>query len=153
MRIVGLGLAMLAMSGIVAAQAPPAKGSKMAQNDPVAKMTEEIQARYLIPWEAWKNKDEAANSAVHTDDFKSIGADGVYQTTKPTVQQMIDQAIVGYKISEFRVVPEGQDAALVTYFAEITTPDKAVHHMAAAESWVKRKGQWFVRAFSGTMMK
>jgi len=41
--------------------------------------------------------------------------------------------------------------ALLTYFAEVTIPrDTSVYPMAVGEFWVKRGGQWFIRAFSGT---
>jgi len=45
----------------------------------------------------------------------------------------------------------GADAALVTYFAEVTIPgDSAVYPMARGGFWVKREGEWFIRGFSGT---
>ena len=66
---------------------------------------------------------------------------------------MAEQPISGYKLSEFRVVPVRADAALVTYFADITTPDNVVHHMAVGEYWEKRNGQWFFHGFSSTLMK
>jgi hypothetical protein len=50
-------------------------------------------------------------------------------------------------------VPVGADSALVTYFADIKTPDNVEHHMAVGEAWVKRNGQWFIRGYSGTLMK
>jgi hypothetical protein len=45
-----------------------------------------------------------------------------------------------------RVVPVGADAARVTYFADVKTPGDNVFQMAAGEAWVKRKGQWLIRA-------
>ena len=41
--------------------------------------------------------------------------------------------------------------ALLTYFAEVTIPgDSSVYLMAVGEYWLKRGGQSFIRAFSGT---
>jgi hypothetical protein len=51
-------------------------------------------------------------------------------------------------------VPVGADAALVTYFADVTTPgDIARFQMAVGEVWVKRNGQWLIRGYSGTLIK
>jgi hypothetical protein len=67
---------------------------------------------------------------------------------------MSEQPISGYKLSQFRVVPVGADAALVTYFADIRTPgDNIEHHTAVGEVWMKRNSQWLIRGFSGTLMK
>jgi hypothetical protein len=67
---------------------------------------------------------------------------------------MAAQPIAGYKLSEFRAVPLGADAALVTYFAHISLPnDDAEYPMAVGEFWVKRAGAWFIRGYSGTLIK
>jgi len=67
---------------------------------------------------------------------------------------MSEQPITGYKLSQLRVVPVGADTALVTYFADVTTPgENTEFHMAVGEVWVKRNGQWLIRAFSGTQIK
>ena len=66
---------------------------------------------------------------------------------------MAEQPIAGYTLSQFRAVPIGGDTALVTYFADIHTPgDHGTHRMAVGEVWVKRGGQWFTRAYSGTLI-
>jgi hypothetical protein len=76
------------------------------------------------------------------------------RTGKPTAQQMAEQPITGYKLSEFRVVPVGADSALVTYFANVKTPGEiAEFRKAVGEVWEKRNGQWVIHAFSGTMMQ
>jgi len=127
---------------------------EIAQNVSVPEWTEAISARLVSQWEAWKNQDAASNDAVIADDFNSFWPDGSRHIGKPTVQQMSEQPITGYKLSEFRVVPVGVDAALVTYFADIQTPGgNARHHMAVGEFWVKRNGQWLVRGYSGTLIK
>jgi ketosteroid isomerase-like protein len=120
----------------------------------VSEWTEAISARLLAQWEAWKNQDAASNAAVITDDFHSFWPDGSRHTGKPTAQQMSEQPITAYKLSQLRVVPVGVDAALVTYLADVQTPgDNVEHQMAVGEAWVKRHGQWFIRGYSGTLMK
>ncbi|HEV8578784.1 MAG TPA: nuclear transport factor 2 family protein [Thermoanaerobaculia bacterium] len=120
-------------------------------------MTAAIWARLLAQWEGWKNQDPAPNDAIIADDFHSFWPDGSRHTGRPTAQQMAEQPISGYKLSEFRVVPVGADTALVTYFADIhtpgDTPGDTEHHMAVGEVWVKRNGQWQICGYSGTLMK
>jgi len=124
---------------------------EMAHKESIQEMTEAISARLLTQWEAWKNRDAASNDAVIADEFDSFSPDGARHTGKPTAAQMAAEPIAGYKLSQFRAVPVGVDAALVTYFAEVTIPgNSAVYPMALGEFWVKRAGQWFIRGFSGT---
>ncbi len=126
----------------------------MTPHDSVPEMTEAIYARLLTQWDAWKNRDAASNNAVIGDDFQAISADGLLRTGKPTAQQMAEQPITDYTLSEFRVVPVGADTALITYFASVKTPVEIVEfRMAVGEVRAKRNGQWVIRAFSGTIMK
>ncbi len=145
-------LAMLAFSTILAAQAKRID-MEMAHNDSIPEMTEAISTRLLSQWEAWKNQDPAPNKAIIADDFNSFSPDGSRHVGRPTAQQMAEQPISGYKLSQLRVVPVGADAALVTYFADVTTPGDNVFQMAVGEVWAKRNGQWLIRAFSGTQIK
>jgi len=127
---------------------------EMTQGVSIPELTEAISARLVAQWEAWKNQDPAPNNAIIADDFHSFWPDGSRHVGRPTAQQMAEQPIAGYKLSEFRAVPVGADTALVTYLADIKTPgDNVEHHMAVGEIWVKRNGQWQIRAYSGTLMK
>jgi hypothetical protein len=151
-----LMIAILVLCSVVAAQKPPGKGTDMetAQNVSIPEMTEAIYPRLVAQWEGWKNQDTAPNDAIIAEDFHSFWPDGSQHIGRPTPQQMAEQPIAGYKLSEFRAVPVRADGALVTYFADIKAPgDNAEHHMAVGEFWVKRNGQWFIRGFSGTLMK
>jgi len=151
-----LTVAVLVLGSVVAAQKLRAKGTdmEMAQNVSIPELTEAISARLVAQWDGWKNQDAASNNAVIADDFTSFWPDGSRHVGKPTAQQMAEQPISGYKLSEFRVVPVGVDTALVTYFADIRIPsDNVDHHMAVGEVWVKRNGQWLIRGYSGTLMK
>jgi hypothetical protein len=78
-----------------------------------------ISARLVAQWEAWKNQHAASNNAIIADDFNSFWPDGSRHIGKPTAQQMSEQPITGYKLSQLRVVPVGADAALATYFANV----------------------------------
>ncbi len=146
-------LAMLAFGTLLAAQARRTDRD-MAHNDSIPEMTEAISARLVSQWEGWKNQDPAPNNAIIADDFNSFSPDGSRHAGRPTAQQMAEQPISGYKLSQLRVVPVGADTALVTYFADVKTPgDIAEFQMAVGEVWAKRNGQWLIRAFSGTQIK
>ncbi|MGD0693790.1 MAG: nuclear transport factor 2 family protein [Terriglobia bacterium] len=151
-----LTVAVLVLGSVVAALKLRTKGTDMetAHNVSIPEMTEAISARLVTQWEAWKNQDAASNNAIIADDFNSFWPDGSRHLGKPTAQQMSEQPITGYKLSELRVVPVGADGALVTYFADVKTPGDIVKfHMAVGEVWVKRNGQWLIRGYSGTLIK
>lgn len=150
-----LMVAVLVLGSVLAARSLQTKGTQtaMAHNDSIAEMTEAIHARLTAQWEGRKNQDPKPNDAIVLDDFQSFSADGLHRTGRPTTGQMAEQPIAGYKLTEFRALPVGTDEALVTYFAEIKTPDNMEHHMFVGEAWVKREGQWKIRGFSGTLMK
>jgi len=144
------------LGSVVVTQKLRAKGTdmEMTQGVSIPELTEAISARLVAQWEAWKNQDPAPNNAIIADDFHSFWPDGSRHVGRPTAQQMAEQPIAGYKLSEFRAVPVGTDTALVTYLADIKTPGGHVeHHMAVGEVWVKHNGQWQIRAYSGTLMK
>jgi ketosteroid isomerase-like protein len=148
-------LAVLAYGTVLAAKKLRSKGTdmEMAHNVSIPEWTEAISARLVAQWEAWKNQDAASNNAIIADDFNSFWPDGTRHIGKPTAQQMSEQPITGYKLSQLRVVPVGADAALVTYFADVKTPgDNLEHQMAVGEVWVKRNGQWLIRGYSGTLI-
>ena len=90
--------------------------------------------RLVGQWEASKNQDTASNDAVIADEFDSFLPDGTRHVGKPTAEQMATQPIAGYKLSEFRAVPLGADAALMTYFSHITLPDENDEHPMAVGS-------------------
>jgi len=120
----------------------------------IKETTEALRARLVGQWEAWKNQDTASNDPVIADEFDAFCPDGSRRVGKPTAEQMAREPIAGYKLSEFRALTLGADAALVTYFAHVSLPnDDTVYPMAVGEFWAKRAGQWFIRGFSGTLMK
>jgi len=92
---------------------------KTGQDPTILEATEAIRARLLTQWEAWKNQDKASNDDVIADAFDAFCPDGSRRVGKPTAEQMAAEPIAGYKLSEFRAVPLGAVAALVTYFAHV----------------------------------
>jgi hypothetical protein len=122
--------------------------------DVIPEMTAAIRARLVTQWEAGRNQDTASNDAVIAEEFDSFCPDGSRRVGKPTAEQMAREPIAGYKLAELRAVPLGADAALVTYFAHVSLPnDDTEYPMAVGEFWVKCSGEWFIRGFSGTLIK
>ena len=78
---------------------------EMPHNDSIPEMTEAISARLLAQWEAWKNQDAASNNAIIAADFNSFWPDGSHHIGKPTAQQMAEQPITGYKLSQLPGAP------------------------------------------------
>ena len=119
-----LTVAVLVLGSLVAAQKLRTKGTdmEMAHNVSIPELTEAISTRLVAQWEGWKNQDPAPNDAIIADDFHSTWPDGSRHVGRPTPQQMAEQPITGYKLSQFRGVPVGADAALVSYLAESHNP-------------------------------
>lgn len=113
--------------------------------------TEAIFARLVAQWEGWKHLDPTPNESIAADDFRSFWPDGSEHVGRPTRQQMAEQPITGYTLSQFRVVPVAADAALVTYFADITTPGDVEQHLAVGEFWKHCDGEWRIHGYSGTL--
>ena len=109
---------------------------EMAHNVSIPELTEAISAQLVAQWEAWKNQDAASNNAIIADDFNSFWPDGSRHIGKPTAQQMSEQPITGYKLSQLRVVPVGADVALVTYFADVKTPGEVLPSSIVGEAIV-----------------
>jgi hypothetical protein len=118
-----LPVAVPVLGSVVAAQKLQTKGTAMetADNVSIPEVTEAISAQLVAQWEGWKNQDPAPNDAIIANDFHSFWPDGSRHVGRPTAQQMSEQPITGYSLSELRVVPVGADGALVTYFADIKT--------------------------------
>jgi hypothetical protein len=120
---------------------------------PAMEMSEAISTRVVAQWENWKNQD-AGNNALIAEEYESCWPDGSRHVGKPTAEQMRAQPITGYALSQFRALPIGADAALVTYLADVTVPSGGTeHHIAVGEFWVKRGGEWSIRAYSGTLIR
>jgi hypothetical protein len=120
---------------------------------PAMEMSEAISARVIAQWENWKTQD-AGNNAFIAEEYVSCWPDGSCHVGRPTAEQMRAQPITGYTLSQFRALPIGADAALVTYLADVTVPSGGTEHqLAVGEFWVKRGGEWLIRAYSGTLIR
>ena len=150
-----LTVAVLVLGTVVAAQKLRTKGTDvdMEHNVSIPELTEAISARLVAQWEGWKNQDAASNNAVIADDFNSLWPDGSRHIGKPTAQQMSEQPITGYKLSQVRAVAVAADTALVTYPLTMkgTWKGKAVPAKSFASAvWVRRGGKWLEAFYQET---
>ena len=75
----------------------------------------------------------------------------ILHEVKREQQQMSEQPITGYKLSQLRSCRlERMRPSLPTSLTVKTPGDNVQHQMAVGEVWVKRNGQWLICGYSGT---
>lgn len=97
-------------------------------------------------WEAFKNKDDKAYTALCAPDYTGVFADGQPpHDLKSALQAMHGMTVNNYQLSDLKVTALGPDAALVTYTAtpNITAGGKTQDYkLAVTDAWVKQAGSW-----------
>ena len=134
-------LAALATSSALA-QKPAAK--------PAAKSGSSLQATLekleKDGWDAFKNKDKKAYSALCTPDYTAVFADGSVHDLNGALESMKDLTLNRYTLSDLKLTSLGAEAAVLTYRAAInlTVGQQKPQDMnlAVTDVWVKRGGQW-----------
>ena len=105
-----------------------------------------VEAQVGKLWEAFKNKDKAALSALIDDDFRMF-EEGLNEIAdkKAEVNAVDDYTLLNYSLNDFNVKSLGPDSALVTYTAQYegksggeTLKAKSVF----AEVWVRSGTTW-----------
>ena len=108
-------------------------------------------------WEAFKNKDRDGFSAIATDDYTAVIADGNGERDlKGTLDSMKEITINSYTLSDFKLTSMGANAALLRYKASAsytigTQPISG--KLAVSDIWVKRGSQWKSLRYQETEMK
>ena len=105
-----------------------------------------LEQREKQGWEAFKNKDKKAFSAIATDDYTAVIADGNGERDLTgTLDSMRDITINSFTLSDFRMTSIGNDAALLSYkaSANYTIGTQTISgKLAVSDIWVKRDGEW-----------
>jgi hypothetical protein len=116
-----------------------------------------LEANVKAEWEAFKNKDKKAYSALLADDFIGVEDDNQGQRTKNIAAAEIDRSVISsYNLFAVKVLPLNPDAALVTYELTMMFPPKAVvrfKRVLVSELWTRRNGQWKERYYQETHVK
>jgi hypothetical protein len=154
-RIILLASLLLAASGCATTtQAPSNTNASMTPANTATSSTPKPEANSASSaateqekqiWDAIKEKDHAAFAAMLTEDFMYISNDGVYDKAA-TVEGIKQLDATSITLSDWKTVPLGKDAAVVTYTVEMkgTNGGRPVPPglMRAGSVWVNRGGKW-----------
>ena len=107
-------------------------------------------------WNAWVHLDAAAHHELLTEDYRAVHPDGTVHMGRPSAAEMAAQRIEDYWLTELQAWPVGEEAAIVTYVAEVQLPEEMAaqrFRLLAGEVWAKRAGKWKCRYYHATMAK
>ncbi len=115
----------------------------------------EAQVRKL--WEAFKNKDKAALSAMLDGGFRQFEEGlSAFGDKKTEVNAVDDFELVGYTLSDFTVKSIGPNAALVTYIAQYdgkSGGEVSKGHSVFGEVWIRSGSEWKALYMQETYVK
>ena len=137
--LVAVAVFLLSLAGIATAQEKQQSAKSVAASPQL-----ELHVRKL--WEAFKNKDKAALSAMLDDRFRlfeeGLSAIG---DKKAEVSAVDDFELLSYTLTDFTVKPIAPNAVLVTYTAQYegksggeTSKAKSVF----GEVWIRAGNEW-----------
>jgi hypothetical protein len=142
------------VAAVAQAQNAPSPG-KTGSRDSVLQTV--LEQREKQGWEAFKSKDRNGFSAIVTEDYTAVIADGNGERDlQGTLDSMKEITINSYTLSEFKLTSLGSNAALLRYQASAnytigTQPISG--KLAVSDIWVKRGGQWKSLRYQETEMK
>ena len=147
--LMAVAVLLLSCAGLATAQ------EKQQAAKPEGSPQLDVQVRKL--WEAFKNKDKAALSAMLDDRF-SLFEEGLSSIgdKKAEVNAVDDFELLSYTLSDFTVKPISPNAALVTYMAQYAgksggEPSKA--KSIFGEVWIHAGNEWKAFYMQETYMK
>ncbi len=128
------------------------KPLKVGDNQPSASIStdaalkEMFESKIKLEWEALKNKDKKAYGDLLADDYQGVEVDGKGERNKlQALNELTGQNVSHYTLWGLKVIPLGQDAALVIYESTMQFPPTAqirLSRVYISELWVKRSGEW-----------
>ena len=125
---------------------PFGQGPKSGDVSADAKLKDMFESKIKTEWEALKNKDKKAYGDLLADDYQGVEVDGKGERTKiQSLNELAGQNVYNYTLWGLKVIPVGQDAALVIYEVTMQFPPKSAIRLSRvyiSELWMKRAGQW-----------
>lgn len=117
-----------------------------------------LEKRARAGWEAYKNRNKAAFTALVTEDYAAGLANGQgLHDLKTTLASMDQVTIESYTLSDFKLATLGPRTALLTYHAtmryKIGTGAVQEAKLYASDLWVKRAGEWKSMHYQETEVK
>jgi hypothetical protein len=126
--------------------AAPAKAGEDKQAAPDSALKNLFDGKIKAEWEAIKNKDKKAYGELLADDYQGVEVDGKGERTKlQALNELAETNVFNYTLWGLKVIPVGQDAALVIYEVTMQFPPKAqvrYSRVYISALWMKRAGQW-----------
>ena len=106
----------------------------------------QVEARVRELWEAFKNKDKAALSAMLDDEFRQFEEGlSAFGDKKTEVNAVDDFELLSYTLNDFIVKSIGPNAALVTYVAQYegkSAGEVSKGHSVFVEVWIRWGSDW-----------
>jgi Domain of unknown function (DUF4440) len=119
-------------------------------------LTQTLARRIQALWDAYRSVDPARYDASLTDDYFAVHPDGSLHFHKPTAQELAAAEVDHYHLTQLRAVRLGEEAALVTYIAEVGIASHLAPvtvKSAVGEVWTKHLGDWKRRYYQATLLK
>lgn len=149
-KLVAVAVLLLSFASMAAAQEKQSAAKPGTAAPPI-----EAQVRRL--WEAYKNKDKAALSALLDGDFRQFEEGlSTFADKKTEVNSMDDFELLSYTLSDFTVKSIGPNAALVTYVAQYegkSGGEVSKAKSAFGEVWVRAGNEWKALYMQETYVK
>jgi hypothetical protein len=148
----------LSLSAAAVAQGTKEKPVAKGKTSAGGALQATLEQRERAGWEAYKNKDAKAFTALCSPDYTSGLADGQGRhDLKATLDAMNSITLHRYELSNFRITPLGPNVALVTYDAQVNmaigsgAPQDG--KLYVSDLYVKRGGQWKALHYQETDVK
>jgi hypothetical protein len=114
---------------------------------PLSPLEQTLIAKTNAVPEAQKNKNVDFLKRTLTDDFVSVGSEGRLHEREEAVESAREGELKDYYTYNLRVLPVGDEAAVVTYdciihMPEGDAPGMAPRYQHISDLWVKQDGQW-----------
>ena len=121
-----------------------------------SELTQVLASNLRELWDAYLRVDEAAHSALLSDEFRAVHPDGTVHQGKPTAREIAAAPIEDYWLTELQAWPVGDEGAIATYTAEVEVRQdlSAVRFsFSVGEVWIKERSGWKCRYFHATTRK
>jgi hypothetical protein len=149
--------AALVLGGFVFWQNPQRASSQAAKPAAPSELTNLLDAKIKVEWQAIKSKDQKAYGDLLTEEYVAVEADGGGERYKwKALNELQQSAVADFTLSFLKVTPLCADTAFARYEVFIKFPPKSAvpfEKILVGEIWVKRDGQWKALHYQETRVK
>lgn len=130
------------------ADATPAVATSPGNSTANSSLTELLLAKEKSLPEAQKRKDVDFFKNITTDDFLEVAADAKVYTKEEMMEGLNVVDLQNYSIYDAKVLPLGDQAAVVTYDAIVQMSigdERAPRYQHVSSVWVNQGGKWLLK--------